>query len=382
MHVLSISLDESIALSESDAHQRQRRYAKYFDRYTVVAKTDSEHDKQIRDGALRVIPTNSTTRYHFLIDAYRLGRTAAEEWAPDCVTTQDPFSTGVVGLALARQFDASLRVQVHADFISNPKWRWQSAKNPFAEALGRIVLKHADAVRVGTKHERRKVSSVVQDSTRVSVAPVRMDFDGVVGGSERSVTELRSAFGFGERPVIFFAGRFTDQKNLHKWLEVAAIVHEAANRTPLFVMVGDGPQSENVRQQVTEFGIEDSFRFPGWVETERLAEYYDLADVFLITSDYEGTSRVVVEAGMNETPVVATPFAGAMDNIVDGETGFVAEDVETLARRVCELLEDATVRQQMGTRAREHLMERFDAERLVEEYVEFLQDGLCGERRY
>ncbi|GAA3876959.1 glycosyltransferase family 4 protein [Haloarcula argentinensis] len=366
-------------LSENDAHQRQRRYANYFDRYSVVVKTDPGHKKQIQKGPLRVFPTNSTTRYCFPIDAYQLGHAVAKEREPDCVTTQDPFSTGIVGLALAQQFDASLRVQVHADFISNPKWRWQSVKNPLAEALGRTVLKRADAVRVGTEHERKKVRSVVKDSTTISVAPVRMDFDGVVNGGERSVTELRSTFGFDDRPVIFFAGRFTGQKNLNKWLEVAARVHEAANRTPIFVMVGDGPQSEDIRKEVIELGIEDSFRFPGWVETDRLAEYYDLADVFLITSDYEGTSRVVVEAGMNETPVVATPFAGAIDNIVDGETGFVADDVETLAQRVCELLEDATVRQQMGTRAREHLMDRFDAERLTEEYVEFLQDGICGD---
>ncbi|MHC3378342.1 glycosyltransferase family 4 protein [Haloarcula sp. H-GB5] len=379
MHVLSISLDESIMLSENDARKRQQRYAKYFDSYSIVVKTDTGHETQIRDGALRLLPTNSTTRYCFPIDAYRIGCALAKEREPDCVTTQDPFSTGVVGLALAQQFNASLRVQVHADFISNPKWRWQSVKNPLAEALGRTVLKRADAVRVGTEHERNKVRSVVKDSTTVSVAPVRMDFDGVVDGGERSVTELRSAFGFDDRPVIFFAGRFTGQKNLNKWLEVATKVHEAVNRAPIFVMVGDGPQSENIQQQVTDLGIEDSFRFPGWVETDRLAEYYGLADVFLITSDYEGTSRVVVEAGMNETPVVATPFAGAIDNIVDGETGFVADDVETLAQRVCELIEDATVRQQMGTRAREHLMGRFDAERLTEEYVEFLQDGICGE---
>jgi glycosyltransferase involved in cell wall biosynthesis len=81
---------------------------------------------------------------------------------------------------------------------------------------------------------------------------------------------------------------------------------------------------------------------------------------------------------MNGLPVVATPFAGALDNIVDGETGYVTDEIESLADRVGKLLENPSVRSEMGEKARETLEQRFDAQRLINESVRFLSGGERG----
>lgn len=369
LQVLSISLDSSIADRTSGVYERQREYASHFASYTVVTKTDEDDANSIEDGPLHVYPTNSANRYGFLLDAYRLGVSQGDV---DVVTTQDTFALGLVGLALAWQLDARLHVQVHTDFLHNDAWRRESLDHRIYDRLGRFVLPRGDAIRVGTDYEAKKIREFVGEEIPIHVAPVKMQFDELVSESFDE-EQLRTELSIGDRPVVLFAGRFVSAKNLDKWLSIANEVRNRATSSPVFVLVGDGPERESINAKAVSRGMTDDLRLPGWVDHETLGDYYALADVFLITSAYEGTSRVVVEAGMNGTPVVATPFAGVQDNIVDGETGLVAGDAESLAEGVMRLLEYPDERERIGQAAREFLRTKYRKRSLTDEYVEFIK---------
>lgn len=372
MHCLSISLDASITASESDARARQRSYAAELDRLTVVVKTTSGNESIQRDGPLQVIPTQSRNRYSFLLNAYRICRTICNREDVDIVTVQDPFAVGMIGWLLRREFDVALHTQVHSDFLDNDAWRTTKWEHRVFDRLGRFVLPRSDAIRVGTEYEARKIRAFVPAETTVTVAPVRMDFAESVVDTDVDLDGLRQTLSIGDRPVVLFAGRFVPAKDLDRWIEIAGRILDRTDTDPVFVLVGDGPQREVVEEAVRDAGIGDSVRFPGWVDSATLARYYRLASVFLLTSNYEGTSRVIVEAGMNELPVVSTPVAGAIDNIADGETGYVRDTTEQLADRVAHLLEHPAVGAEMGATARDRLADRFDPDRLRQQYIEFL----------
>lgn len=372
MHILSLSLDETIASGEDEALTRQTKYADYFDQYTVIVKTGPGENRGFTDGPLKVIPTNSRNRYTFLVDAYRESVSVSRNDSVDVVTTQDPFALGLVGHLLAHRLDAALHVQVHTDFLNNDVWRTASWEHRIFHALGKRILPRAEAIRVGTEHEMEKLHEYLGETASVDVAPVNIDFEAFDVSTEATV-QIRGELDIGDRPIVLFAGRFVSAKDLPRWLKVASMVHKLTDQKPVFVLVGDGPQLETVRTMVENLGLASDIRLPGWVDREKLGAYYATSDIFLITSAYEGTSRVVVEAGVNELPVVATPFAGALDNIEDGETGFVEEDVDSLAQRVAWLLEHPEERTQMGEAARTFLQDRFDPDRLVSEYVRSLR---------
>jgi 1,2-diacylglycerol 3-alpha-glucosyltransferase len=367
--VLSLSLDAGIAAQGSEPWQRQRAYAERFDSYHVVTKTAPGAGETHTDGPLTVVPTESRTRYHYLLDAYRLGARHCKRENVDVVTVQDPFAVGVVGWLLARRFDLALHAQVHTDFLDNPDWVGESLEHRVFDRLGRFVLPRADAIRLGTAYEKRKIQAFVPGDVPVDVVPVSMDFDSVV--AEEST--VRVEYDLGERPVVLFVGRFVPAKDLQTWVDVARAVCRDTDRNPAFLLVGDGPRRDAVEAAVEAAGLEERVVFTGWVDPDEIGAYYACADVFLITSNYEGTSRVVVEAGMNGLPVVATPFAGARDNVVDGETGFVASSVEELAERVRWLLDNPDDRAAFGAAARKRLRERFDREQLIEDYVDSIR---------
>lgn len=373
LHILSISLDGAIADRGSDAYQRQVEYASRVSSYTVVVKTDAGRGERIEHGSLSVFPTRSLSKYCFPTDAYRAAVRHVDRRNVDVITTQDPFSTGAVGVVLKRRFGAPLHVQSHVDFVDNPAWRGETPKNRLSELVGKVVLRQADAVRVGTKYERRKLRDHLRLDTPISVAPVRIDPDKVARASEAQKQRLRAELDIDDYPVVLFAGRFVEQKGLDTWVETARSIVDRTEVEPRFVLVGDGPDRQRIAERFRRAGLSEFVRFTGWVPAGDVTAFYELAEIFLITSNYEGTSRVIVEAGLQELPVVATPFAGAKDFVQDGETGYVASSPDVLAERVVSLLESPERRSSFGQAARAHLEERFDSGRLVEEYVSFLQ---------
>ena len=100
-----------------------------------------------------------------------------------------------------------------------------------------------------------------------------------------------------------------------------------------------------------------------------------LADLLLHASTKEGMPNVVVEAQMMGTPVVATD-TGATSNIVaDGVTGLIRPvgDYTSLAEACVTLLADRSKAREMGSKARENVLDRFPVRTLAERYIAALK---------
>ena len=102
-----------------------------------------------------------------------------------------------------------------------------------------------------------------------------------------------------------------------------------------------------------------SLPLPGSVEfqpaTEDMAPIYRASDIFLLTSDSEGTPNVLLEAMASGIPVVATSVGGVPEIVRHGETGYLVDprDEAEFVTAVVRLVEDDGLRTTMGQRARE-----------------------------
>ena len=117
--------------------------------------------------------------------------------------------------------------------------------------------------------------------------------------------------------------------------------------------------------------IRDSW-LQGW---NRLVDYqttgiegvYFASDVVVLTSDNEGTPVSLIEAQAARTPVVSTSVGGVRSVVLDGETGFLADEPTDLAAHVRSLLDDRDRAAAMATRGREHVLATFGIARLVDD---------------
>lgn len=182
-----------------------------------------------------------------------------------------------------------------------------------------------------------------------------------------AVANLRGRLGIPPgASIIGSIFRFYEEKRPLLWVEAAA---EIARHRPgcHFVIFGDGPLQQAARNAARAFGIGECFHTPGTIEDTETG--LSLLDVFLLTSAFEGTPNVVLEATCLGVPVVATEAGGTREAIHEGITGHVVAEADPaeIAKRVVAILEDAQWRPRVKTEGPIFVENRFGLGRMVSE---------------
>lgn len=129
-------------------------------------------------------------------------------------------------------------------------------------------------------------------------------------------TRLRNELGLEDKVVIGHVGRFNEQKN-HRFL--IEIFYELQKTMPeaVLLLVGEGPLMESVKKQVRSLGLEDKVVFLG--RRTDVSDLYNVMDIFILPSLFEGLPVVVVEAQANGLPCLlseAITREVAIDNVI------------------------------------------------------------------
>lgn len=126
-------------------------------------------------------------------------------------------------------------------------------------------------------------------------------------------SSLREQWRLSDAPLVLFAGRLLRFKGADVLLRAfaTAIRHCPAQ----LAIIGDGPEAENLQQQCAALGLREAVRFVGFVEPERMSEWYAAADLFVLPSS-ETWGVVVLEALASGVPVIVTDEVGCHPDIV------------------------------------------------------------------
>lgn len=159
--------------------------------------------------------------------------------------------------------------------------------------------------------------------------------------------------------------RFYDEKRPLLWVQIAS---EVAARRPEthFVVFGDGPLLHASVALAHDLGIGGRFHAPGLSDA---MVGLSLFDVFLLTSQFEGTPNVVLEASALGVPVVATEAGGTREAIEQNVTGFVVDSAEPgkIADRIVAILEDPAWRHNAREAGPAFIERRFGLARMIDE---------------
>ncbi len=203
--------------------------------------------------------------------------------------------------------------------------------------------------------------------------PRRVDNDAAQRREARRQMGLRD-----EAFVVGWVGRMTAVKRTE--LVVRALQDLVARNVDAFVvLVGDGPDRDQLERYAHELGVIKRCLFLGYQED--VARFYDAIDVLVLPSINEGTPVSVIEALAARRPAVATRVGGVPDVVRDGIDGFLvdADDVDALATRLAELAADPELRARMGEAGHARVIERYAVARLVDD-VDRLYRELLAER--
>lgn len=326
-----------------------------------------------------------------------LGHEVDEFWSPDLprrlrhgnlhylLELPPAFRREVALRCRRRSYDAVILDQPHAflagEYLQarHPEIlflnRTQGWEGQADEALARAVQPPPGFLRGRAQATMRRLLARHQDRT-VACA------DGILAGCSPIPDYLGRKYGYPRERVAVIPYGVTDafirqpanpapdrwKKLLHvaqfapfKAPEIVAAVFSRMLRLRPAVHAGwvcDRRHHEEVRN-LFEPDLRDRLCLHSWTDQPALVSLYDACGIFLFPSHYEGFGKTPFEAMARGLAVVATKVGGLVDLVRAGENGFLCEpgDVDGLARRIEQLLDDPGLAARIGTQARRDVQE-------------------------
>jgi glycosyltransferase involved in cell wall biosynthesis len=166
--------------------------------------------------------------------------------------------------------------------------------------------------------------------------------------------------------VVLSVANLKPVKNQAVLLDASRALHDAGVPHGLW-LIGEGPERGALEQHARDLGLDARVHFLGGVPDP--ADWYASADAFALTSDYEGTPTVLIEAFAAGVPVVATSVGDVPALCADGAGLVVApRDPAATARALKAVLTDADLRRRLCARAAA-VAERHSARAMVDRYA-------------
>lgn len=159
---------------------------------------------------------------------------------------------------------------------------------------------------------------------------------------------------------FLYVGRFSPEKNLPRLLEAYRLYREREPDGWRLVLVGDGPQREELHEMAVRLGLTDSV-WPGFKQADVLPVYYALASAFVLPSTSEPWGLVVNEAMACGLPVLVSSRCGsAWDLVSEGHNGYTFDpcDVQEITESMLKMSASTeTQRLAMGEVSKEIISE-------------------------
>jgi glycosyltransferase involved in cell wall biosynthesis len=163
--------------------------------------------------------------------------------------------------------------------------------------------------------------------------------------------------------LVITVARLVPEKDIDLFIEAAKLLgHEYADVR--FLIVGDGPCRSDLMRCASENGLDGKISFLG--ERDDVPQLLTNADVFWLTSKWEGLPNVVLEAMASGKPVIARNVGACRELINHGETGFLVagRDAKQISDYTLGLLTDPGRVREMGRAGRKLVEDKFSVARM------------------
>lgn len=180
-----------------------------------------------------------------------------------------------------------------------------------------------------------------------------------------------------DRPVrLLFVGWLERDKGVFELIEACSRL--ADSRPFSLEIVGDGFAAESVRERLVERGLSDRVVCSGWLDTDGVERALRDADVFVLPSWSEGLPNAMIEAAAAGLALVVSSVGAVPDVMHDGFDALIVppRDVDALTEALSRVIDDATLRDQLGREAFALAEREFGVESAVDRLLDAVDTAI------
>ncbi len=260
-------------------------------------------------------------------------------------------------------------IQVHLS-------RWiDDSCHPIFHRLSRLIYPRINYIRCVSEGLVRDMQTNYQvPNENLHVIYVPFDVEAIERASVLSIAADHNHIF--SRPTIIASGRFTTQKRFDIAIESLACLRRDHQIDARLLILGDGALRPQLEQRVRELNLSEHVFMPGFVENPHA--YVGRSQVFLLSSDYEGLPRVLIEALASGCPAVATDCPSGPDEILEGgKYGLLTpmREPAAIAQALARVLNDAELSQTFRRTGFERA-KKFNLQNVVRQYEALLERAM------
>ena len=274
-----------------------------------------------------------------------------EKFSEIIISTPGPI--GLTALLAAKMLNLQTSGIYHTDF---PQYVRILTEDSFLESIAWRYMHwfygQLDTVFVNSEEYRQSWISRGLDPAKLKILPRGLDTE--LFHPSRRDPHFWAKFGSTNGKVgLLYVGRISKEKNLD--LLAAAYQQLRDEGLPIeLLVVGHGPYSQALAE-----ALPDAI-FTGYLKGHELAAAYASADIFAFPSTTDTFGNVIIEAQASGVPVIVSDAGGPKELVEDHENGIITKShsVEELSNAIRSLVTNPDLRQQMGRRGRESVINR------------------------
>lgn len=252
-------------------------------------------------------------------------------------------------------------------------WIAANSKASFYNYVDQLLLRYFDFTVAVSPSVKNILLDKGVSHEKIAIISNGVFLENFHGNNSVKTIDLRLEFGIPpDCPIVGTVGRLSPEKGYTFFLRAANEVLKDL-KDVYFLIVGDGPQRQELINLSSSLGIERNVIFAG-IRTD-IARIYSLLDIFVISSVMEGLPMVLLEALASHKSVVATNV-GAIPQVIEHEVnGLLVEpgNIEALVKAIRSLLENKCQAENLAQRGYEKVSRFFSARVMADKYIDVYQ---------
>lgn len=335
-----LSTDRSALNADSAFRGRLKEYALHTDRLIVLVA--AHHPATIEvDEKLQIMGCERHSKIAIFFELLQKARSLiADDPRAWLLSTQEEF-TGLIGYMIKRSHGTKWQAQVHTD-IGSPYYGHVFLKNRIRAFIAKRTLGFASCIRVVSERVRNNIQRYCSQIP-MTIVPIYVD-------KERFRADLLR-HNSPERFTVVMVGRLVKEKNISLALNVFSELLKKVPHAKLEI-IGDGPEKKKLFHESRMLGLERAVSFRG--NLKEVESILHEADVYMLTSWYEGYGMSVIEAMAAGCAVIMTEVGIAGEICIDGVSGLIVPPggKKGLLGALLSLADDPSLRDRLGKGAR------------------------------
>ena len=280
----------------------------------------------------------------------------------DVINAHFVVPSGPIGIVLSKVFGIPIVMSVHGGDIYDSSKKWSPHRHFLLRKVIKWLLNKSDKVIAQSNNIKSNTINYYKFNKQITIIPL--------GFTKPKFKEVkRKELGFSEKDILLISvGRLIKRKGYEYAIQA---VSKLPYQNIKYLIIGDGPEEENLRNLAKELKVDEKVELLGFVSEEKKFQYLTISDVYILSSLHEGFGICLLEAMHCSLPIVATNNGGQTDFLVEGRNALLVpiEDSEALAEKIVELIENKAKRLEMSTTNRKGI-QNFYIEKIAKQYVD------------